>query len=274
VVIPSPTPGYNCHYEVAHLRARDPSQFKPEGHGHVTAKVKDKGYRGVDDLLPHVASGAVRGFCALLQGYLADACGVNRGDGSRTGGPNRTILYGLQRPPLNGQDTVLRCGADTTFDELAPSLLPFYATNALDSLRVSVDPTNHALLSILGRAGARAFTFREAQLGVNARVGRAMEGRVTEETDAEFDALCDGTEFYNVVAPDALADNNNTGGDLEKFPLVGQFVSLYFPMGHIKSTRSNDEQFAQFFSASEKWLQVATSTVAIQGGTQWDGGGD
>ena len=41
--------------------------------------------------------------------YLTDAVGAHRGDGKDTGGPDRTILYGLQRPPLNGQDTVLRC---------------------------------------------------------------------------------------------------------------------------------------------------------------------
>ncbi len=76
--------------------------------------------------------------------YLDDAVGVNRGNGKDTGGPDRTILYGLQRPPLNGHATVLRCDGGTTLDELAPTLLPFFATNAYGDLTLSVDPQNKA----------------------------------------------------------------------------------------------------------------------------------
>ena len=105
--------------------------------GHVAA---------LEEFLPDRESSVVRGFCILLHEYLADACGVNRGDGKNTGGPDRTILYGLQRPPMNGQDTILRCDAYTSFDELAPTLLPFYVTNALPCVRVSCDPKNKDLL--------------------------------------------------------------------------------------------------------------------------------
>jgi hypothetical protein len=191
-----------------------------------------------------VQSAAVRGFCILLGEYLSDACMVNRGDGSTTGGPDRTILYGLQRPPINGQDTVLRCSADTSFDELAPTLMPFYATNALDSLRVSCDPANTALLEILAKIDG-------------------LGEKISTETAEGFASIDQAREFYNVVGPEALADNNNTQC-LEQFPLVGQFVSLYFPMGHIKSTRQQDQAFVDFFSCSEKWLRVHNGTTHQQ----------
>ena len=87
------------------------------------------------DILKHIRSESVGGFCLLLKDYLADAVGANRGNGKDTGGPDRTILYGLQRPPLNGQYTLLRCGKGTTFDELAPTLTPFYCTNAATSVK-------------------------------------------------------------------------------------------------------------------------------------------
>jgi hypothetical protein len=221
VVVPSPTPAYNCHYEEKYLKKID------KKNGHVAA---------LEEFLPDIESSVVRGFCILLHEYLADACGVNRGDGKNTGGPDRTILYGLQRPPMNGQDTILRCDAYTSFDELAPTLLPFYVTNALPCVRVSCDPKNTDLLSQLKRMSG-------------------LQRKVDEQTEAEFSSICDNAELYNVVLPHALADNNNTAS-LEQFPMVGQFVSLYFPLGHVKSTRRDDEDFANFFSESKKWLKM------------------
>ena len=163
-------------------------------------------------LLNSVLSAEVRGFCVLVMEYLSDACGVNRGDGKNTGGPDRTTIWGLQRPPLDGQQTVLRCAADTSFDELAPTLVPFFVTNARETVRVSVDPANSALVAALAE----------------------LEGvAVVTESEAEFEAVAASEALFNVVRPEALADNNNTAS-LEQFPMVGQFVSLYLPMGHIK----------------------------------------
>ena len=217
VVVPSPTPAYNCHYT---------SDF-------LTGKAGQKAPAGLEfasSLLAQVQTPAVKGFCVLLMEYLQDAAGVNRGLTKGTGGPERTPLYGLQRPPLNGQDTLLRCGASTSFDELAPTLVPFFVTNAFDAVRVSVDPANTKMAQQLNN------------LGVASQV----------QSEAEFGSTCASEELYNVVMPEALADNNNTKS-LEEFPMVGQFVSLYFPLGHIKSTVTDDEKFADFFAASRKW---------------------
>ena len=220
VVVPSPTAGYNCHYKVDYLKERGQEKVGGE----------------LGDLLSFVESDAVRGFCLLVNEYLGDACGAHRGDGSKTGGPNRTILYGLQRPPLNGEDSVLRCSDSTSFDELAPSLVPFFVTNAWGNCRISVDPSNKSLLEKLN--------------GVE-----GLKGRIDVEGEGEFVERCDKTNFYNVVKAEELADGGNTKS-LEEFPLVGHFVSLYFPLGHIKSTTCNDEEFVKFFSASEKWLSM------------------
>jgi hypothetical protein len=223
VVIPSPTPAYNAHYEAAFLESKA-GAAPPAALSFATA------------LLDRVQNTKVKGFCVTLMEYINDAAAVRRGDGKHTGGPDRTALFGLQRPPLNGQPTLLRCDANTTFDELAPTLLPFYITNAADGARISVDPSNAALRAVLDGW---------ADLGI----------AVDVQDEAAFAKACN-EPVYNIVPASAMADNNNTDGDLEKFPLVQQFTSLYFPMGHIKSTRSDDETFVAFFSASEKWLKV------------------
>jgi len=229
VVIPSPTAAYNCHYTRAHLAAK------------ATAAPPASVAAFAAPLLARVQSAQVKGFCVALSEYLADACakGPARGDGSQTGGPNRTSLFGLQRPPINGQATVLRCGPATSFDELAPTLLPFFVTNAFDSVRVSVDPANGSLLALLGE-------------------GWLAGVPVVAESAAAFNASSNdaANPVYNVVMPEALADNNNTGGDLETFPLVQQFITLYFPVGHIKSTTPDDDAFLEYFRASCKWLRV------------------
>merc|ERR1711865_310462 len=100
VLIPSPTAAYNCHYTAEHL-ATAAERAAPA----------DLSYAA--GLLDDLSSPAVKGFCVLLMEYLVDASGVQRGDGTGTGGPERTILFGMQRPPLNGQKNILRCNAQT-----------------------------------------------------------------------------------------------------------------------------------------------------------------
>lgn len=216
VISPSPNPAYNSHYTAAHLRSTAAAGPAPAY---------------LQPLLAAVHSPEVRGFCQLVQAYLQESCGAHRGHSSGTGGPERTILFGLQRPPLNGQLTVLRCGPATPVDAVAPAATIFASTNARDSLQVSCHPANTAAAEALSAVGLA----------------------VVVEADATFAArnLTASGEAYNVVSPEQLHAQT---GDLQAFPLVGQFVSLYLPTGHIKSTTPNDEAFLALFSKSRKWL--------------------
>jgi len=173
-------------------------------------------------LIAATQSDAVRGFLVKIVSYLADALAINPKCGHNQGA--RTALYGLQTPPLNGQLTYLRCTAVTSFDDAAPYLLAFFATTAWPQLVVSADHTNSKLCADL------------AALGIN----------VSAESTAVFDARVQSEKPFNVITP-ALDDC---------FPLVGQFISLHFCVGHIKSTNPNDDAFIAGFSDSPKWLQL------------------
>jgi len=220
VITPSPNPAYNSRYTQRHLlRAA------------AAATTTCPAY--LQPLLAGVAAPAVQGYCALLQAYLAGACGVHRGNSTGTGGPERTILYGLQRPPLNGQVTVLRCDAHTPLDVVAAAATVFACTNAREGLQVSCHPSN----------------------AVVARTLRAAGLTVVAEDDAVYEAHRHEATAYNVLSPALLRTHS---GDEKAFPLVGQFVSLYLPMGHIKSTTPADVAFVEAFSSSPKWLAFRT----------------
>ena len=63
-------------------------------------------------------------------------------------------------------------------------------------------------------------------------------------------ALKDPEKLWNVV------DVRQQELDPEAMPLVGQFTSLLFPLGHIKSAKSDDQHFVETFISSPKWLRV------------------
>ena len=145
----------------------------------------------------------------------------------------RTCLYGLQRPPVNGQLTMIRCGEKTSLDDLAPILLPFVTTNASTQVQVSVHPNNAQII--------QALTTGQVKYDLN--------------DDAAFDTRVNSSEnessWYNLVEVEAMNMLKE-----EKYPLAAQWVSLWFPLGHIKSTKPNDQHFLQLFGSSVKWLQV------------------
>merc|ERR1712085_132299 len=45
-------------------------------------------------------------------------------------------------------------------------------------------------------------------------------------------------------------------GDSQFFCLAQQFISKLFPMGHVKSTNTDDERFVATFARSRKWLRI------------------
>lgn len=226
VVVPSPTPGYHAHYEAAHLAAVGEAQAANSSGVPAAA-------RGWVDALG--ADPVRRGFAATLAAYLEDATA----QGPRRGTGQRTSLWGLQRPPLRGGDTVLRLGPNFngSLGVAVGYVLPFACTSAASQLVVSVHPSHRALALELQRAaGARPLFLKE-------------------ESDAAFAAS--SREAWSVLE---LGDrSNNTSSSLledpDKLPLVGHFVSVLFPLGHVKSTRANDEAFVHVFGASDKWLR-------------------
>jgi len=211
VIVPSATPSYNSVYNTDYLKSLDVSHLS-----------RDLKY--VTNLLHHVESKAVLGYCIELANYLADAVGPKERFGSRT------VLWGLQRPPLNGQLTLLRCESEATMDDVLPWLIPFYVTNARDQIQVSggSDALVQALRSCSSTKGLNVILEDE-----NSYISRVK---------------ISSSSFYNIVV----------SRKIDVFPMVGNFVSRLLLQGHIKSTSSNDHEFISNFRESPKWLRLST----------------
>jgi len=219
MIIPSSNPSYDTHYQRSYL----------ESH---TGEVNGKVLPFVKDLLMDISDAAVRGYCVEILNYLIDATKENpkRGFGS-----DRTAIWGLQRPPmLEEYRSLIRVGAGVTLDDIAPIFLLFNATNASSQVEFSVDASNEELIDILPKYGL------------------VLKLKIEDEDSFDQRVDHDGDNYYNVVKVPQSSD-----GEVTKFPLPGQFVSLYLPMGHIKSTMKNDEEFVKYFGKSEKWLKMA-----------------
>ena len=208
VIGPSSSPGYNAFYTKEHLSAM--------AHMDPTPSLEK-----LEPIFKFVVSEHTRGYLRVLSNYLLEAA-----YGPREGHGARTALWGLQRPPLNGQKTVIRCKPNTHFDDMLVDLLPFLMTNARDQVEVSVDPASTTISQ----------TLRGLGIGVD----------VLHETAEEFDARVKREDPWNVISSLPC-----------KYPLVGHHVSLLFPLGHIKCTRGQDREFVEYFKASDKWLRLA-----------------
>jgi len=204
VIVPSSTPAYNSVYSESYLIKTS--------EGQIPILLQD-----FNPLFDNISSVTIKGYALLLISYLLEACSPKEGHGQRTS------LYGLQRPPL-GSQSIIRCDEHTVFDELICYLIPYYITNARDSLSISYHPHNSLLPSLL----------------------KTADIPIIQETPEDFEKRIQKEDPWNVVYPKALSE----------YPLVGNFISQLLPFGHIKSTNPNDRNFTDRIHISEKWLWV------------------
>jgi hypothetical protein len=209
VVVPSSNPSYDAQYSEAYLQTRGIS-------------LSSYILKSIRTLLGAIQSDAVRGYSVVLIEYLQNMSRIN----PKTGfGLSRTALWGVQRPPL-GSKTVVHCGPDTLWDDVAPLYILFFATNARDQIELSIDPQNKSLVE-LSQTNKLQHTV-EAEIDMNSR----LRGR---------------PDIYNTIIMTVSPSS-------KRFPMVGNFASLYFPLGHIKSTMPNDEEFVMKGKLSNKWI--------------------
>ena len=225
MVIPSAPASYNSHYKKEYLQGLATTH-------HMGGEKKSLPSISLPSIsLPSIFDGVQslerKGYLIALCNYLKDAANGPK-EGWRNGLDDaRTCLYGLQRPPLNNQPTLLRCNAETSLDDLAPILLPFVVTNACEQVRVSVHPKNVVVLAAL----------ENNKQNIIVDIEENFEEREKKDRD----------NWYNLVHVEPMLDDG--------YPLVAQWVSLWFPLGHIKSTKSNDQEFLRLFEKSDKWLR-------------------
>ena len=181
------------------------------------------GLQALDD---RISSPLVKGYCVEVLSYLRDSVGPKDGYGART------ALWGLQRPPLDGRVTVIRAESGSTVDDIAAKLVVFAATNARDQVMVSLEEGGEIEEAV-----------------------KACGVVCTVEDGASWSSRSSSGDHYNLVTGGGLGKGGD-GYGVERFPMVGQFVSLYLGVGHVKSTKGGDEEFKEFFRESEKWLKM------------------
>jgi len=164
-----------------------------------------------------------RGYTQVVMEYLIDACSENPKTGGLIPNESRTCLYGLQKPP-SGTHSVIR---SDNLNSIIVRLIPFLATNAADlDNSISVSSSNPDVVKLL------------KEVKIDAR----------QENEEQFEKWAAVEKPWNILRADY---------DTEEFALAGQFVSLLFPLGHVKSTKPNDAEFVRYLAQSSKWLKLA-----------------
>ena len=222
MVVPSAQAAYFSFYSRKYLAGRAGDDDAWEG-------FKNGAYGPLGALVNAASTPEVKGYLLELASYLRTAA-----VGPRRTHAARTNLYGLQRPPLDGRLTALRCGELTTLDELLPFLLPFALTNAAGQLLLSIDPSNDLLLDEIPRIQLAGGGLDDIDLRLH--------------TIKQLAAPDLQASLHRIVHPDRLSAEH-------PFPLPQQFVSRLMPFGHIKSARSDDAHFLATFEPSHKWLR-------------------
>jgi len=122
------------------------------------------------------------------------------------------------------------CRIDSDYEDImAVQMLPFIGTNARKGFEVS-------------------FSTLAGEGNVVKSLCDKLSIPSTTEDDAEFASRCDVVEPWNVMHVCRQFGNDN-------MPMVSHFLSMYFPLGHIKSAKKDDAIFLQEFRDSEKWLR-------------------
>ena len=106
---------------------------------------------------------------------------------------------------------------NTSWDDLGAYLFLFFVTNARDQVIVSTE--NEVIKALCEKHGVQVKSVNEAD-------------------------LAPGDNLKHII------------GSMDNFYMVGNFVTTLFPVGHIKSTRSNDDDFCQKVKVLKKWLKV------------------
>jgi len=77
---------------------------------------------------------------------------------------------------------------------------------------------------------------------------------VVRESKQAFEAAVG--YYWNVIR---LPQPSEVTEAVPHYPLVAHFVSTLLPMGHVKSTLPDHTEFVTLFTASPKWLRLASS---------------
>lgn len=226
MIVPSAQAAYFSFYTREYLTSKAASTSEWDGY-----KRGDGGALGA--MVAAASTPETKGYLLELSAYLRSAA-----VGPRRTHAQRTNLYGLQRPPLDGRVTMLRCTELTTLDDLLPFLLPFALTNACGQAVLSVDPSNDALLDDLPRLQLGGGGLEDIELRLH------TEGQLNDDDTLR-------ASLHRTVRPTELSATH-------PFPLAQQFVTRLMPLGHAKSARSDDAHFLSTFEASPKWLRFDT----------------